>query len=368
MYWSTPELPFNKLPALPPNDEIETFELLKKAIQANKYLAELKGFCQTLPNPELLLNTVMLQESKDSSAIENIITTQDDLYRALLSPMDHIPSNAKEVIRYREAMYTGMEELKRKQVLTGSLAIKIMQKVKSTSAEFGTMPGIKLANPITKKIIYTPPDPEHIVQKIALWEKFINNEENELDPLIIMALMHYQFEAIHPFADGNGRTGRILNVLYLVHKGLLSHPLLYHSAYIIQHKEQYYRNLRLVTEDGDWKGWIGFMLDAIKETSLTTLNTIKEIIKLKELSLQLIKGVSQKLPAYELNELIFSFPYVKIKTLIDKNIAKRQTASIYLQQLSDIGILHTWKYGKEIYYINYKLMDILSGRLEVGNK
>jgi Fic family protein len=260
-------------------------------------------------------------------------------------------------------MYTGLEEVNKKGIFTGNLAIKIMQRIKNINAEFRVNPGVKLANPNTKKIIYTPPDPNHITGMIANWENFINEESSEFDPLIVMALMHYQFEAIHPFADGNGRTGRILNVLYLVHKNLLSHPLLYHSGYIIQHKEQYYKRLRLVTEEDDWKGWVGFMLDAIKETSLTTLDTIKAIITLKENNLQRIKGISQKLPAYELNELIFSFPYVKIKTLIDKNIAKRQTASSYLQQLSEKGILHVLKYGKEIYYINHKLMDILSGRL-----
>lgn len=362
MSWKTSEIPFNGLKALPPGVNLEHPTMLKKAIQANRYLAELKGYCQTLPNPELLLNTVILQESKDSSAIENIVTTQDDLYRAILNPFDHVPPNTKEVLSYREAMYTGIEELKEKSVFTGNLAVKIMQRIKNTTSEYRLIHGTKLLNPNTNRIIYTPPDPTEIRNKIKDWEIFIN-EENEIDPLIIMALMHYQFEAIHPFADGNGRTGRILNVLYLVHRGLLTHPLLYHSAYIIQHKEEYYRRLRLVTENDEWHEWIEFMLDAVKETSLTTLNTIKSIITLKEDNLKKIKGISQKLPAYELNELIFSFPYVKIKTLIDRNIAKRQASSSYLQELAEKGILHSVKHGKEVYYINHKLMDILSGRL-----
>ncbi len=362
MSWIKNDVPFNDLKSLPPLIELENVRILKKAIEANKYLAELKGYCQTLPNPDLLLNTVILQESKDSSAIENIVTTQDDLYRAILSPFDSIPPNAKEVIRYREAMYTGIDELKKRGVFTGKVAIKIMQKIKNSSEEYRNISGTKLLNPNTRKIIYTPPDPAEIETKIAEWEKFINDGQ-DTDPLIIMALMHYQFEAIHPFHDGNGRTGRILNVLYLVHKGLLIHPLLYHSAYIIQHKEEYYKRLREVTEKEHWIEWIEFMLDAIKETSLTTLNTIKAIIELKESNLDLIKKISQKLPAYELNELLFSFPYVKIKTLIDKNIAKRQAASSYLQELAKKEILKTFKFGKEIYYINYKLMDILTGRL-----
>lgn len=361
MGWTNADIPFNKLKNLPPKIDLENVKILKKAIQANKHLAELKGYCQTLPNPDLLLNTVILQESKDSSAIENIVTTQDDLYRALLSPFDHIPPTAKEVIRYREAMYTGMNELHKRQLFTGKIAIKIMQQIKDSGEEFRTMPGTKLSNPNTNRVIYTPPDPGQIAGLMAQWEKFVNTE-NDIDPLIIMALMHYQFEAIHPFHDGNGRTGRILNVLYLVHKGLLIQPLLYHSAYIIQHKTEYYKKLRCVTEKEEWVEWIEFMLDAIKETAITTLNTIKSIIHLKETNLELIRGVSQKLPAYELNDLIFSFPYVKIKTLVDKKIAKRQAASQYLQKLAAQKILTTFKYGKEIYYVNQKLMDILVGR------
>jgi Fic family protein len=362
MTWSSAETAYNLISPLPPDINLDDPDILKKAIEANKYLAELKGYCLTLPNPELLLNTVILQESKDSSAIENIVTTQDDLYRAILSPSESIPANAKEVISYREAMYIGIKELKTRNVFTGGLAIKIMQKVKNIGSDYRSIVGTKLLNPTSNKIIYTPPDPEKIPDLIKHWENFINDDQNGIDPLIKMALMHYQFEAIHPFSDGNGRTGRILNVLYLVFNGLLTHPLLYHSGYIIQHKTEYYSKLKNVTEKKEWKEWIIFMLEAIKETSLTTLNTIKAIILLKESNLEKIRGISQKLPAYELNELIFSYPYVKTKTLIDKNIAKRQAASAYLKTLVDMKMLTTFKYGKEIYYINYRLMNILSGR------
>jgi len=361
MTWLNPNIPFNDLKPLPPRIDLDRPEILKKAIQANKFLAELKGYCQTLPNPELLLNTVILQESKDSSAIENIVTTQDDLYRALLNPSENIPPNAKEVISYREAMKIGASELGKRNVFTGNLAVKIMQRIKNTSQEYREIEGTKLLNPASKKIIYTPPSPSEIQKMIRDWELFVNDETNDVDPLIVMALMHYQFEAIHPFGDGNGRTGRILNVLFLIHRGLLGHPLLYHSKYIIQHKEEYYQRLRLVTEKDDWLGWVGFMLDAIKETAIGTLNTIKAIVTLKESNLKLIKDISQKMPAYELNELLFSFPYVKIRTLIDRGIAKRQAASYYLQELVDKKILHSFKAGKEIYYVNHKLMDILIG-------
>lgn len=358
MAWKQPELPYNQLPALPPAIKLETEKVLKVALQANRSLAELKGYCQTLPDPNLLLNTIILQESKDSSAIENIVTTQDELYRAILNPLDNSPAT-KEVISYREAVYTGLKELKTAPVFTGRLALKIMQRVKNTTAGFRNLPGTKLANPTTQKIVYTPPDPSEIATKIKDWEKFINNNQ-ELDALIVMALMHYQFEAIHPFADGNGRTGRILNVLYLVHAQLLTLPVLYHSAYIIQHKEDYYKKLRMVTEEDRWEEWILFMLEAVKETADETLQLIKSIVKLKAETLEKVKEISQKLPAYELNELIFSFPYVKIKTLIDKKIAKRQTASGYLQQLEEQKILKSIKEGREIYYVNHRLMKLLT--------
>ena len=362
MHWDKADIPYNELPDLPPSIQLESSVILKAAIEANRYLAELKGYCQTLPNPDLLLNTIVLQESKDSSAIENIVTTQDELYRAIINPLEsHSP--AKEVISYRTAVYSGLAELEKTPVFTGRLAVRIMQRVKETNASYRNLPGVKLVNPATRQVMYTPPDQTVIQDKIAKWEKFIN-EENDLDPLIIMALMHYQFEAIHPFADGNGRTGRILNVLYLVHRELLTLPVLYHSAYIIQYKEDYYKKLRLVTEQGAWEEWILFMLQAIKETSAKTLKLIKDIIKLKEHTLVKMRGkkVSQKLPAYELNELIFSFPYIKIKTLTDKKIAQRQTASIYLQDLTKKKILRAIKQGREVYYVNHQLMNLLSER------
>ena len=360
MSWILADMPYNDLPSLPPKDlNLENPEILKRAIIANRYLAELKGYCQTLPNPDLLLNTIIIQESKDSSAIENIVTTQDDLYRAILNPFEQMPFNTKEVLRYREAMKTGYDELKRRPVFNGSLAVKIMQKIKDTSLEFRKLDGTALKNPKTQKTIYTPPTPNYIIDKIKEWEDYINNPDLDVDPLIIMALMHYQFEAIHPFNDGNGRTGRILNILFLMHKGLLTYPILYHSSYIIQNKINYYRRLRGITEKDEWMEWIIFILDAIKETSISTLKKVESIIMLKEKYAGRIKEISQKLPAHDLLDLIFSFPYIKIKTLIEKGIAQRQSSSGYLQTLEKMGILRSFKFGKEIYYVNYELMNIL---------
>lgn len=360
MAWTLPEIPFNDLPDLPPSINLEAPVILKTALQANRYLAELKGYCQTLPNPVLLLNTVVLQESKESSAIENIVTTQDELYQSILNPGEGLPANTKEVINYREATYAGWNQLKETGLFTAKLAKGIMQSFKNTNAGYRRLPGTKLKNPSASQIVYSPPDPQYIEQKLSGWEQFINTATESIDPLIIMALMHYQFEAIHPFADGNGRTGRILNVLFLVHNNLLTLPVLYHSKYILQNKSEYYRNLRLVTEQDAWEPWILYMLQAAQETAQTTLQLIKDIISLKEETLQLIKGVSQKMPSYELNELIFSFPYIKIKVLEEKGIAQRQTASLYLQKLSDLGILKPLKAGREVYYVNHRLMKLMT--------
>lgn len=360
MAWEQPEVPFNALPDLPPIIEVVTAAVLKKAILASRALAELKGSCLRLPRPEILLNTVILQESKDSSAIENIVTTQDALYQAILNPTDRMPSEVKEVLRYREALYSGIAELEKTPVFKAGMTVKIMQRLRGISgASYRTQPGTTLANPATGKVIYTPPEPAHIQQKMDAWERFVNTDE-QFDPLIKMALMHYQFEAIHPFSDGNGRTGRILNVLYLMQQGLITQPVLYHSSYIIQHKSDYYRTLREVTEQDRWEPWILFMLDAVAETSQYTLRFIEQMLAMKEETLEAIRQISQKMPAYELNELLFSYPYVKVKTLIDKGLGTRPTVSNYLDQLVQQNILTATRIGRENYYINYRLMRLLT--------
>jgi Fic family protein len=355
--------PYNTLPDLPPEIDLESPAILKATIKANRLLGELKGYCQTLPDPRLLINTVILQESKDSSAIENIVTTQDELYKAVVSAEESsgISSSTKEVLLYREAMYLGLEKLKSTSLLTTNTMIQVMQQLKSTGESIRKNSGTRLANPATGKIMYTPPDGEELIRKkLFALEKFIHDDKNELDPLIKMALIHYQFEAIHPFSDGNGRTGRILNVLYLVQQKLLTLPVLYLSSYIINHKTDYYRLLREVTENKKWEDWILYMLNAIAETSAFTLEKIDTIQKLKEATGIKVKDILKASFNRDLVDVIFSFPYVKIKTLEIHNIAKRQTASTYLQQLAAADILQPLKIGKEIYYINKKLMAIIS--------
>lgn len=354
--------PHNNLQDLPPQFNLENPELLKASIKASRLLAELKGYCQTLPNPLLLINTIVLQESKNSSEIENIVTTQDELYRAAASiDNESTPSsNTREVLLYREALYAGLELVQSRGMTTNTM-ISIMQKLKNTSASIRKTTGTKLANPLTEEVIYTPPEGEMLIRdKLSALEKFINDDKDDIDPLIKMALMHYQFEAIHPFIDGNGRTGRILNVLFLVHKDLLTIPVLFLSSFIIKHKNEYYRLLREVTEKQNWHEWILYMLSAISETSSITLTKIYEIQKLKEEIIPLVKDALKDSYSRDLVELIFSYPYVKIKALEKNGIAKRQTASTYLQKLAKANILKPIKVGKEYYYINHRLMKIIS--------
>jgi len=316
-----------------------------------------------LPNPDLLLNTIVLQESKESSAIENIVTTQDELYKASLSITERIKNPAaKEVIQYREAMYWGLEQLKKTELITTNLLVGVMQKLRDSDDNVRKNSGTKLANPISQAIVYTPPEGEQIIRdKLAELEKFINDDTySDLDPLIKMALIHYQFEAIHPFSDGNGRTGRILNVLFLVNKGLLALPILYLSKYIIQNKPDYYRLLREVTENKNWQEWVKFILKGICETSIITLQKINAILELKIQSESEIKNVLKSSYSKEFADLLFSYPYIKIKVLEENGIAKRQTAATYLNKLATAGILFPVEVWKETYYVNQGLMNILS--------
>lgn len=356
-------IPFNALPPLPPRRSIESHDILKETIRANRLLGELKGYCQTLPNPEILLNTIVLQESKESSAIENIVTTQDELYKAALDMANlDLPANTREVLCYREAMYWGMRQIEKKKMITTNIMVGIMQQIKNTRSGVRTQPGTRLANPTTKSIIYTPPEGEQLIrEKLADLERFINiDHDSDLDPLIKLALIHYQFEAIHPFSDGNGRTGRILNVLYLVQQGLLSLPVLYLSKYIIQHKADYYRLLREVTEKQQWEPWIHYILRGIAETAQVTLKIIEDILHEKQQGDGKVKSALGSSYSREITDLIFSFPYIKIKTLELHGIAKRQTASTYLQKIAETKLLDSLKIGKETYYINQPLMKILT--------
>jgi Fic family protein len=356
--------PFNDLPPLPPEGiDLETLAVLKKLAVAARNLGELNGLCETLPDPKLFTNTIVLQESKNSSAIENIVTTQDELYKATLEGVGEQNQAAREVLSYRDALYTGLEHMKARGglILTNTM-VEIVQTIKQNQASIRTTPGTALKNAINGEVVYTPPTGAEILrEKLAALENFINdNNSSPADPLIKLALIHYQFEAIHPFADVNGRTGRIINTLYLVQQDLLTQPVLYLSSYIIQYKAEYYQLLRGITETGNWQDWITYMLTAIAETSKVTTLKIRRILSLKEELENAIKGALGASYNYELLQEMFALPYLKIDTLEKKKIAHRQTASSWLNKLSAAGVLQPQKIGRSTYFINHRLMEILA--------
>jgi Fic family protein len=357
--------PFNDLPPLPPQGvNLDTPDILKKLTHAARNLGELNGICETLPDPGLFINTIILQESRNSSAIENIVTTQDELYQATLEEKIGGHPGAKEVLGYRDALYVGLERMAAQKglILTNTM-VEIVRTIKMNDAGIRVTPGTALRNAMSEEIIYTPPSGEGVIrEKLIALEAFINDATmSPVDPLIKLALIHYQFEAIHPFIDGNGRTGRIINTLYLVQQELLSQPILYASSYIMQHKSRYYQLLRGITEGGNWQDRILYILAAIAETSRETTVKIRNILLLKE---ELGKAVRLALGSsyhHELLQEMFALPYLKIDTLEKKKIAHRQTASSWLNKLSRAGILHSRKIGRSTYFINYRLMEILAG-------
>lgn len=355
--------PYNHLPPLPPKAiDLETPEILKNLSKASRQLGELSGLCASLPDPQLLINTIVLQESRDSSAIENIVTTQDELYKAA-AEMETASHAAKEVLSYREALYVGLNRMQSKQnLLLTNTIIEIVQTIKQNEAIIRTTPGTTLKNAINGEVVYTPPCCEDVLrEKLSALEKFINDETvSDLDPLIKMALIHYQFEAIHPFYDGNGRTGRILNALYLVQQELLNQPVLYLSSYIVKYKTEYYQLLRAVTEKNNWHDWVMYMLTAVGETAQLTARKIREMLELKE---EIEKEMKKALGAsysYDLLQLMFKLPYLKIELLDKTGLAHRQTASTWLKKLTDAKIVNPQKAGRTTYYINYRLMELLS--------
>lgn len=350
--------PYNDLPLLPPPIELETTAVLKQTIAANQKLAELKGLVHSIPNQAVLIDGIVLQEARLSSEIENIVTTNDDLYRAASDERLATDPHSKEVLRYREALWHGYQVL-RKKPLTTNLFIEIAAIIKGTNIGIRRIPGTKIVNS-RNEVIYTPPEGEFLIRdKLTNLEKFIYAEDM-LDPLIKMAVLHYQFEAIHPFVDGNGRTGRIINILFLIEKGLIDQPVLFHSHYILRTKSSYYEKLRNVTEKGAWIDWILYMLKAVEVTALETQKRVKDIIEAMEVTKQLIQTKAPKIYSKDLIEVIFKHPYCKARFIEAAGLAKRQTASVYLQTLQDIGLLSSIKLGREQYYINNKLVKILA--------
>lgn len=355
------KIPYNDLPLLPPKADIESKEILRKTISAARALAQMNGTLINLPNPSLFLDTIYLQEAKASSEVENIITTNDELYKSFVADRKVENSATKEVLSYKEALWLGLEQLKKKPFITTNLCISIVQCIKRNSASIRVLPGTTLAN-TQGEVIYTPPSGEDIIrEKLANLEKFINEDET-IDPLIKMALMHYQFEAIHPFADGNGRTGRILLLLYLKLSGLLDTPAIYLSEYIIKNKADYYRKLRGVTEKNAWEPYILYMLDMIEETSIKGLERLNNITTAMEKTAEEIKTKLPKIYSKDLIEIMFRLPYTKRQHLIDENIGNLKTVGNYLITLEENGFLKSVKVGKEKLYLNEELLKILESK------
>jgi len=352
----------NSLLNLPPVADLESKRVLRKVASAHRYLAELKGVSATIPNQNILINTLSLQEAKDSSAIENIITTHDDLFREEVFPEHALNAAAKEVGHYASALKVGFALVQNTGMLSCNHIIEIQATMMKHSAGFRRLPGTELKNQETGETVYTPPqDPREIVDLMSGLEKYINeNTSSDLDPLIRMAVIHYQFESIHPFYDGNGRTGRIINVLYLVLAGLLDAPVLYLSRYIVLHKTEYYDLLKRVREDGAWEEWIMVMLNAVEETSKRTIIMIEEIRKALRDYKHTIRA-KHKFYSQDLINNLFSHPYTKIELIMRDLKVGRHTASKYLDALCEEGLLTKQKIIRSNYYINNALYGILTG-------
>ena len=360
-----PEVPYNSLPDLPPPVEsIETTEILKKCIKARVALAELKQAAELIPNAAVLVNTIPLLEARASSEIENIVTTTDKLFEYADIAEDRADAATKEALRYRTALFEGTKMVLRG-MLTTDMAIHICSTIKGLDLDIRAESGTKLKKRLTGEIIYTPPEGQKLlISKLDNWADFMHSS-TEIDPLVRLAVQHYQFEAIHPFADGNGRTGRILNILFLVEHGLLNSPILYLSRYIIRNKGPYYELLLKVTREQAWAQWIMFILDGVEETCIWTTEKIKAIRELMEHTADYAQHRLPKIYTWELVELLFKQPYCRIGNLVDTGIAKRQTASVYLKLLCEAGILKEIKSGRENIFVHPKYIELLTGEENV---
>jgi Fic family protein len=350
------------IPQLPLNKDFDTKEILKKLTKAHQALAELKGVAAIIPNQNILLNTLALQEAKDSSAIENIITTDDELYKSDALTQSFASPAAKEVYNYVAALKNGFEEIKKTELLTNNCILEIQARLEENKAGFRKLPGTALKNDRTGETVYTPPqDVMQIQSLMSNLEKFLNDDEiSDLDPLIKMAIIHHQFESIHPFYDGNGRTGRIINVLYLVKLKLLSAPVLYLSRYINQNKADYYKLLQKVRDADAWEEWVNFILNAVEQTSRQTTHLIQGMKALMQSHKEKMRSEIPKIYSQDLINVIFGHPYTKIDFVMRELEVSRLTATRYLNELVRIGLMSKEKKGRENYYINVDLFNLFS--------
>ncbi len=346
------------LQPLPLPIEPETPKVLKKAISANCALARLNGVAKIIPNSQILINSLVLQEAKDSSEIENIITTHDELFRAELD-IGSVTNETKEVEHYRQALLKGYALVQEHRLLLKRDIIDIQKELEQNDAGVRRQSGTVLRNMATGEVVFEPPQEYEVIETLlANLEQYIN-EPNDIDPLVNMAIIHYQFESIHPFYDGNGRTGRIINILYLILKELLDLPILYLSSYIIRNKADYYRLLQEVRTKENWEEWILYMLDGVEQTSLETIELINDIYVLMHKTKTEIKEKLPKIYSKDLVEILFMHPYTKIEFLMGGMDMHRDTASKYLRELEKIGVMEGIKLGRSKYYINKALFNML---------
>lgn len=355
-----PNRPFNDLPSLPPQQELETARVLKAVIDARSELAALNTACRLIPNPEIITSTIPLREAQASTEIENIVTTNDELFRAQWS-VDLEPTPAtKEALRYRDALRRGVE-LAEQRPVSEKVAVEVCSVLQGNQAVVRSTPGTFIGDPVTGKRAYTPPEGQDVIQRhLAAWERYLHSDHG-LDPLVLMAVAHYQFEAIHPFYDGNGRTGRILNILLLLQENVLSLPVLYLSGTIVDNKEEYYRLLSAVTSRGAWEDWIIFMVNAVAESARSTSLLIDDLRDLQDTTTSRVRAAGVT-PAAELTELLFVQPYIRISDVIDAGLAQRQTASLWLSQLVDAGVLDEQRIGRSKVFLNQDALGILTRR------
>lgn len=353
-----PEQPWNGLPALPPEAiELETKAVLKRCIDARAALAELKQAAELIPNQAMLINIIPLLEARDSSEIENIVTTTDELFHYAHAPDYATDADTREALAYRTALYNGYNSLQSRPLCTAT-AVDVCSTIKGTVMAIRKVPGTALASTTSGQVIYTPPVGATLLRDmLANWERFLH-EQTSLDPLTRMAVGHYQFEAIHPFSDANGRTGRVLNSLYLIEQGLLNLPILYLSRYIIAHRADYYRLLLGVTAEQAWEPWLLYILDGVAQTARWTSAKITAIRALEEHTRAHIQAQLPKIYSRELVEIIFTQPYCRIANLVAAGIAKRQTASDYLKKLVAIGILTEHQAGKEKLFVHPRFLSL----------
>lgn len=365
MEW-LPDRPHNELPELPPAEPLETVAVLKATTNARAALAALDQAIRRIPNPTVLVNSIPLLEAQASSEIENIVTTTDDLFRFAQHAEDAANPEVKETLRYRSALFAGVRSIERRP-LTVSTAIEVCTRIKDREMGLRSLPGTFIGNPVTREAIYTPLEGRaRIAEKLGNWERFIH-ERSVLDPLVILAAQHYQFEAIHPFADGNGRTGRILNVLLLVDAGLLHQPVLYLSRYIIQHKSEYYRRLLEVTRSGAWEQWLLFVIEGVRATALDTLAKIDLIQELQAATREEIKSSTSAGSNADLLDVLFEQPYCRIADVIDRCGVSRPTATKWLNELVEAGSLLDVRLGRERLFINQRFLDVLT-RTDVSSE